>query len=325
MARQQPNIILGCANFGSPEDPTTRIHTPSQAESLFAVLTSYGHTTIDTSRRYPPTQPGTSEELIGTTLSSISNKAFPLELVIDTKVLSAPGCHKPENIAKSIADSLHALGVSSVHTIYLHFPDRTQPLTSPVSALSHAVSTDQAKQWGISNYTLADVQEIISLCEQHGWIPPAVFQGEYNPLNREAESELIPYLHDNGIAFYAYSPGAGGAIAPTGSRLTAKGPAGDRVRQLYGGEVVQKAIQKVRDAVEKAGLKGHEAAIRWTVWNGVLDGKYGDGVIIGASSEEQLRQTLDAIKKGGLGDDVRDVVGDVWGDIQNARVQKAQG
>jgi aryl-alcohol dehydrogenase-like predicted oxidoreductase len=181
------------------------------------------------------------------------------------------------------------------------------------------VSTGQAKQWGVSNYTLADMREIMALCKQHSWIPPAVFQGEYNPLNREAESELIPYLHENGIAFYAYSPGAGGAIAPTGSRLTAKGPAGDRVRQLYSGEVVQKAIQKVREAVEMAALKGYEAAIRWTVWNGVLDGKYGDGVIVGASSEYQLRQTLDAIEKGGLSDDVRTVVGDVWGDIQNAR------
>ncbi|KAI1610416.1 NADP-dependent oxidoreductase domain-containing protein [Exophiala viscosa] len=322
MAKQQPNIILGCASFGSPEDPTTKTHTSAQAEVLFNVLTSYGHSTIDTSRRYPPTRPGTSEEVIGATLSSTETAS---NIVIDTKVLSAPGCHKPENIAKSIADSLNALGVSSVHTIYLHFPDRTQPLTNPVSALSHAVSTGQAKQWGISNYTLADVQEILSLCKQHDWIPPAVFQGEYNPLNREAESELIPYLHEHGVAFYAYSPGAGGAIAPTGSRLTAKGPAGDRVRQLYGGEKMQGAIQKVRDAVDTAGLKGHEAAIRWTVWDGVLDGKYGDGVIVGASSEGQLRETLEAVKRGGLSTDVRDVVGGIWGDIQNSRAEKAQG
>ncbi|KAK5026547.1 hypothetical protein LTS07_007481 [Exophiala sideris] len=187
MAKQQPNIILGCASFGSPEDPTTKTHTPAQAALLFDVLTSYGHTTIDTSRRYPPTKPGTSEEVIGGTLSSTENASLTSKLVIDTKVLSAPGCHKPENIAKSIADSLNALGVSSVHTIYLHFPDRTQPLTNPISALSHAVSNGQAQQWGISNYTLDDVRAILSWCKEHGWIPPAVFQGEYNPLNRAAE------------------------------------------------------------------------------------------------------------------------------------------
>ncbi|KAK5198640.1 hypothetical protein LTR92_001111 [Exophiala xenobiotica] len=316
--KEQPAIILGCANFGSPDDPTTRHHTPAAASALFTAFSSYGYHTIDTSRRYPPLAGGTSEVVIGSTLSSLPPS---INLDIDTKVLSAPGCHTPENIASSISASLAALGVPVVHTIYLHFPDRTQPLSNPVSALSHAVSTGQAARWGLSNYTLDDVREVLALCEQHGWIKPAVFQGEYNAVNRETE-DLIPYLHKNGIAFYAYSPGAGGALAPMGTRLAAPGPAGDRVRRLYGGDEVQSAIQRVRDVAGKNGLKGHEAAIRWVVWDSMLDGKYGDGVIIGAGSVEQLRETLDVIKKGGLSEDVKQVVQGVWETIVKDKAEK---
>ncbi|KAL6249690.1 hypothetical protein RBB50_003545 [Rhinocladiella similis] len=305
--KSQPAIVLGCANFGSDTDPTTKHHTTKQASELFAILVRYKHNVIDTSRRYPPLAGGTSEELIGSTLRSA---AFP-DLRIDTKVLSAPGCHKPENIAKSISDSLNALGVDSVRTIYLHYPDRSVPLIDPTTALSHAVDIGQAKQWGLSNYTIEDVREILSLCEQHSLVKPAIFQGEYNALNRNSE-ELIPFLHDNGIAFYAYSPAAGGALAPTGSRITAQGPAGDRVRKLYGTAQVQKSIERVRDVAEKNGLKGHETAIRWVVWNSLLDGRYGDAVIVGAGSANQLDETLHAINKGSLPDEVSQAIEGIW-------------
>ncbi|KAJ9642204.1 hypothetical protein H2204_002573 [Knufia peltigerae] len=307
--KSRPAIVLGCANFGSATDPTTKHHTTEQASELFATLVRHKHNVVDTSRRYPPLAGGTSEELIGSTLRSAA--AFP-DIKIDTKVLSAPGCHKQENIARSVSDSFHALGVDSVRTIYLHYPDRSVPLVEPIKALSHAVDIGRAEQWGLSNYTIDDVREILRLCDQHGGlVKPAIFQGEYNALNRHSE-ELIQFLHENGIAFYAYSPAAGGALVPTGSRIAAHGPAGDRVRKLYGTEQVQQSIEHVRDAAEKNGLGGHETAIRWVVWNSMLDGRYGDAVIVGASSAKQLDDTLHAINKGPLPDEVNRAIEGIW-------------
>ena len=311
--KKAPKLILGCANFGSATDPSCRITTAEQAATLLSTFASYGHDTIDTSRRYPPQAGGTSEEVLGAGLGLLASNrdSRSPSIQIDTKTLSAPGCHQPQNLRASISASLAALEVPSVHTIYLHFPDRSVPLSDPVSTLSAAVQSGQAHQWGISNYTMDDLREIISLCDENNWIKPALFQGEYNALNRENEG-LIHFCHENGIAFYAYSPGAGGVFSPSSSRITADTPAGQRVRQLYGSEEMQSAVQKVRDAAEQKGLGGHEVALRWTFWNGILDGKFNDGVVIGTSSEKQLRETCEHLEKGGLDDELIELMDQVW-------------
>jgi aflatoxin B1 aldehyde reductase len=309
-SKQAPNLILGCASFGLAEDdPFVKTTTAAQAADLFRLFASYGHETVDSSRRYPPTAPGTSEQVIGGGL-----KLLQQSILVDTKVLSAPGCHEPSKIATSIAESLAALGATSVHTIYLHYPDRTRPLTDPISALSRAVSEGQAQRWGVSNYTFAEVEEMVALCDRHGWIRPAVYQGEYNLLNREAERDMIPFCHDHGIAFYAYSPGAGGVVAPTGTRITAEGPVADHVRAKYGDQLRSTAIQKVRDAATDHGLSAYEVAIRWAVWDGALQA--GDGVVVGASSPQQLKQTCEAVRKGGLAEELKSAVEGVWVTIQ---------
>ena len=286
---------------------------------------------IDTSRRYPPQAPGTSEEILGEALKLLSSntdvepsaaaptvktndKIIPT-IHIDTKTLSLPGDHKPANLRTSIVNSLRVLDVSSVHTIYLHFPDRSVPLSDPISTLSQVVQLGQAKQWGPSNYTLADLREILHLCSQHNWIPPAIFQGEYNALNRQNE-DLIHFCHENGMAFYAYSPAAAGVFSPTGSRLGADNPAGQRARQLYGNEKMQAAIQRVRDEAGRLGLGGHEVALRWAVWDGILDGRFGDGVVVGTGGEKQVRGTCEFLEKGGLDGRLRDVMAQVWESVK---------
>jgi aflatoxin B1 aldehyde reductase len=323
--KQPPKLILGCSNFGSPTDPHCKITTAAQAASILTTFTSYGHNTIDTSRRYPPQAPGTSEELLGEALKLLSQqpdtapdtneKNVAASIKIDTKTLSLPGDHHPDRLSSSISSSLTALGLSSVHTIYLHFPDRSVPFSLPISTLSHAVSSGQATQWGLSNYTISDLREILSLCAQHNWIKPAIYQGEYNALNRSNEA-LVEFCHDNGIAFYAYSPGAGGVFAEGGSRIEAATPAGQRVRALYGGEAMQDAIGRVRDVTGRMGLGGHETVLRWAFWDGVLDGRFGDGVVAGTSGEKQLRATCEFLGKGGLNDDLRETVEQVWGAVK---------
>ncbi|EXJ61474.1 uncharacterized protein A1O5_11790 [Cladophialophora psammophila CBS 110553] len=304
--KRPPKLILGCSNFGSPSDPFCRTTTAEEAAALLSTFGSYGHDTIDTARRYPPQAPGTSEELLGEALdllrhrheaeTDIITERSP-EIHVDTKVLSAPGCHKPENIQESISASLSALHMSSVNTIYLHYPDKTVPLSDPVSALSSAVANGQAKQWGVSNYTLDDVCEILRLCDQHGWRRPAVYQGEHNALDR-ANEKLIEFCHEQGIVFYAYSPTAAGVFSPSGSRMGADTPAGQRVR-LY----MEARRCRVR-------------CRRWAFWDSMLDGAHGDGVIIGVSSQKQLKDTCEFLKKGGLEDGVREVVQQVWDSVK---------
>ena len=68
----------------------------------------------------------------------------------------------------------------------------------------------------------------------------------------------------------------------------------------------------VTSAAQSMNLDGHAVALRWTVYHSILDGANGDGVIIGASSVDQLKRNLDAIEDGPLPEAIRKLVDDVW-------------
>jgi aflatoxin B1 aldehyde reductase len=53
-----------------------------------------------------------------------------------------------------------------------------------------------------------EVAEIVGICKQHGYVQPSVYQGIYNAIHRNVESELFPALRKFGIAFYAFNPRA---------------------------------------------------------------------------------------------------------------------
>lgn len=75
---------------------------------------------------------------------------------------------------------------------------------------------------------------------------------------------------------------------------------GARYANDYFSDAFFNAAAKIIAEAEAAGITGHAAALRWTVHNSALSGENGDGVIVGASSVEQLRQNLDAVKAGPL-------------------------
>lgn len=326
-----PDLILGTANFGSASDPLCKTTTPERAVELLSILRSYGYDTVDSAQRYPPLAQGTSEKLLGEAFALLdknatatTNTTSPPEhhlprtsdFKTDTKVLSNPGDHTIPRINASITASLASLHPSKIHTIYAHAPDPSTPLTSPASAFHAAVTDGHATQWGISNYRLDQIQALLQICDEHNWIRPAVYQGQYNAVARGSEAELIPYLHSQNMAFYAFAPAAAGTFGAA-SRLQLQNPVGQAMRSVYGAEALQMAVDKVKAiATEKGLASAHEVAVRWVVWHSVLDRRYGDKVIIGASSPEQLRATLDGVDKGPLELDVVDVVEQVWAEVE---------
>ncbi|KAK5044500.1 hypothetical protein LTR84_010711 [Exophiala bonariae] len=327
--KTHPELVLGTANFGSASDPITKTTTPERAAELLTILYSSGSDTIDTAQRYPPFAQGTSEKLLGetfallhkttstTTSTTTPHHAVPSKSTIklDTKVLSNPGDHTIPRINASIASSLASLAPAKIHTIYAHAPDPDTPLSSPASAFHDAVIAGHAAQWGISNYSLEQVRELLQICDAHGWVRPAVYQGRYNAVARGAEAELIPYLHGQGIAFYAFAPGASGTFGAA-SRLELQNAVGEAMRGAYGADQVRVAVERVRSVVAEKGLgSAHEVVVRWVVWHSALDRKFGDKVIFGTGGPDQLRAMLEAVERGPLEPDVVEVVEQVWPEV----------
>lgn len=304
-----PTIVLGAGNFGSREDPLTRFHSPEEIQTFLNIFRKYGYNQIDTARSYSPHAPGTSEPLQGQTDAGSW-------AITDTKIgFTGPGSHTAEKISQSIEESLRDLKLNSVNTMYLHAPDRQTPLEETCRAMDTAHKTGKFKNFGLSNCNPDEVEKIVQICKEENLNPPTVYQGHYNAIARLAEEQLLPTLRKHGIAYYAYSPGASGLL--TGKIKKGRGRFGDhRIGEMYSGLYLKPEIlessQKVHELAQKHGLSGHAVALRWILHHSVLDGNKGDAIVIGAGSNEQLVENLEACKQGPLPEDIVRLVDEIW-------------
>lgn len=83
-----------------------------------------------------------------------------------------------------------------------------------------------------------------------------------------------------------------------------------------------KGDPKMNDAVEKIvalasenGIGAMELALRWVVHDSPL--KEGDGVLFGASREEQVRENIGWIEKGGLEKSIVEKLDGIWEGVRD--------
>lgn len=303
----KPQIIFGTGHFGRYEGST--FNDGKKVEPLLDVLRSNDVTRIDTARRYPPQNSGTSEQVLGENDLS--------DLSIDTKVWSMPGRHQPTELQKSIDESLAALKVPKINVLYLHFPDTETPFEDMLRGINEVHKQGKFNFFGISNFTITQLKEILAISTAKGYIKPAVYQGQYNAIARDAENELFSLLRENNISFVAYSPAAGGAFNKNSRAMAAEGPAGDQWRRHYGYPSATAALEKIRDAAVNHGITGHAVALRWVLYHSALKGEKGDAMIIGASRPEQLQPTMDTCNAGPLPDELVQLMEDVWAAVRS--------
>ncbi|KAK1957253.1 Aldo/keto reductase [Colletotrichum sublineola] len=318
MASQTPvTFILGTHSVGdSKSDPgSSHFDSEHDVQALLDAYRSRGYNHLDTARDYSPSVPGASESRLGRAKAAS-------QFLIHTKVHSAePGDHEPAKLELSINQSLGDLQTSSVETMFLHFPDRQTPFEATAKAMSDALQQGKFQHYGLSNYSAEEVQRFIDICEQHGYTKPSVYEGHYNAIVRGGEKELFPLLRKHNMAFYAYSPAAGGLLsghAESSGRWKADNFIGKVYSYFYRQPPVQIAVFTILELAEEHGISGHAAAMRWTAFHSQLDGKCGDAIIFGVSKVEQLHQTLDALEAGPLPNDLAEAITTLYAQVEGA-------
>ncbi|KAF4633955.1 hypothetical protein G7Y89_g4159 [Cudoniella acicularis] len=308
-------VILGTALFGDITDPQAKFNTVEEAREVLDIYRNRGYTEIDTARAYPVGASGSSEKLLGL----LNNGDW---MTLDTKVVSwAAGTHEKAKIRSSVENSLDALKTPRVHIEYLHAPDPVTPFEETTEAMNEAYKAGKFEKFGISNYSAAQVEKLCAICEKNNFVKPSVYQGQYNPISRSNEDDLFPVLRKHGISFYAYSPSAAGffsgkvtreSVKEKGSRWDTETLLGRMYVQDYFKDSLFDAAAEVVQAAKAEGITGHEAALRWTIFHSALRPEYGDAVVIGVSSCEQLSQNLDIAEAGPLVDTLAQKIEDVW-------------
>jgi len=165
------------------------------ADTVLAALKA-GYRHIDTARKY-----GT-ERAVGEALrvSGLSRKDIFLTTKVSHENLRAG------DFAKSVDESLAALGVDYVDLLLIHWPNPEIALTETMPALAKAKRQGLARHIGVANFNIALLDQAIDLCPE----PLVALQAEYHPFLDQ--SKLLAAVRRHRLAFIAYCPLARGRL-----------------------------------------------------------------------------------------------------------------
>ena len=296
-------LILGTMTFGES------VFSPDVEEFINTFL-GEGYTELDTAYVY---NDGKCEKLLGEALPkaaapySIATKVNPR---ISGKLDGAAAY-------KQVNESLERLKLKSADLVYLHFPDPATPAEDVLAAMADLHGQGKFRELGLSNFPAWMAADVWHLCDKNGWVKPTVYEGIYNPLTRNAERELNACLDRFGMRYYAYNPLCGGLLtgrygkfeeAPTDGRFTHR----PGYRNRYWKKSYFDAVEILKAACEKEGITTVEATYRWLAHHSMLKEERGDGIIIGASKLNHLKQNMETMKAGPLPESILEAFAEAW-------------
>ena len=152
-----------------------------------------GVTLIDTAEMYGG---GKSESLIGEAIKDFDRS----RLYIVSKIL--PWNAGYDDFFISLSNSLKRLNTSYLDMYLLHWRG-VIPLEETIRCMEEAKRQGLIKDWGVSNFDIDDMQELLSLKDGYNC---RVDQCLYHLGSRGVEYSLIPFLKNNAIRFMSYCP-----------------------------------------------------------------------------------------------------------------------
>ena len=112
----------------------------------------------------------------------------------------------PNDLERSTKESLTKLRLFEVDLLLLHWPNPQVPLSETLGALAHVKKLGMARHIGVSNFTVALIDEAVAACPE----PLVCDQVEYHPYLDQAK--VKDACARQGMAVVAYSPVARGRI-----------------------------------------------------------------------------------------------------------------
>jgi 1-deoxyxylulose-5-phosphate synthase len=297
---------FGTMTFGMQSDQAA-------AARLVDICIDRGVNFFDTANVYSA---GASETMLGAAL-----KGRRSEVILASKVRMRMGGGPGESglsraaIFKAIEESLSRLQTDYLDIYFLHAPDWDVPIEETLEAMDRLVRSGKVRYPGTSNYAAWQVCEMQWIAERNGCQPAVVSQPMYNLLARGIEQEYLAMCKRFGISNVVYNPLAAGLL--TGKQHRDGPIPGTRFeivpmhRDRFWHAEFFDAVDELRAAAEGAGRTLTDVALNW-----LLHHTPTDCIILGASSEAQLHENLDAFDKGPLPDEFLTVADCIW---QNLR------
>lgn len=190
---KQSVLTVGMGTWHMGDDPAKE---KAEIDALQAGIKA-GAAVIDTAEMYGE---GNAETLVGKAIQPFTRG----DLYLISKVY--PWNASSDELPKALDRSLTRLGTDYLDLYLLHWRGDV-PLAETVDALEAAKASGKIRAWGVSNFDVADMEELLRL--ENG-DQCAANQVLYNLGARGIEYDLLPWQAEAEIPVIAYSPIAQG-------------------------------------------------------------------------------------------------------------------
>jgi aryl-alcohol dehydrogenase-like predicted oxidoreductase len=276
-------LAFGTMSFGAGAD---------EAESgrLYARCRDAGINLFDTADMYGL---GRSERILGGLMSGHRD-----EIVLATKAYfpmgedpNAQGSSR-YHLVRAVEASLERLGTDRIDLFYLHRWDDAAALDETLRAVEDLVRQGKILYPAVSNFAAWQAQKALGVAQALGLSPIVATQPMYNLVKRQAEVEMLPMAHSEGLAVFPYSPLGGGVLTgkykggarPEAARLTASKKYGDRFEGTY------EAADRFVALAGEWGVNPVSLAVAWVMSHPAVTAP-----LLGARSVAQLEPALAAV------------------------------
>ncbi|MGF1705326.1 aldo/keto reductase [Enterovibrio baiacu] len=189
-------VILGSAKFGTYTDKAHSFDVLNQFIAL-------GGTRIDTANNYacwhPDGKGGESEAILGEWIAEQNRGSIEVMTKIGAQSVDGFTYDQldglaPDNILRSIDESLTRLQTDHVDVLYAHVDDVNTPLLDTWKTLSSLVKQGTVKRLGISNYQEPRVLELVNVITENDLAPISHAQFRYTLLSPNITANFSPQI-----------------------------------------------------------------------------------------------------------------------------------
>jgi aryl-alcohol dehydrogenase-like predicted oxidoreductase len=290
-----PVLCLGTGTFGGggPLFSTWGNTDAAGARRMVDICLEAGLTMFDSADIYSN---GAAESTLGEAIRGRRDR-----VLISTKAAfrfndepNAIGSSRVHLLA-SVDKALQRLGTDYIDLFQHHGFDALTPPEEALATLDDLVRAGKIRYVGVSNFSGWHLMKALSVADRYGYPRYVAHQAYYSLIGRAYEWELMPLALDQGVGALVWSPLGWGRLTgkirrgqppPETSRLHGPMEVGPPVEE----DSLYRVIDKLDEVAAETGKSVPQIAINW-----LLSRPSVSSIIIGARTEEQLRQNLGAV------------------------------
>jgi aryl-alcohol dehydrogenase-like predicted oxidoreductase len=290
-----PLLSFGTGTFGGSGDffKNWGATDVPEATRLVDICLDAGISMFDSADVYSD---GRSEEVLGGAITGRRNR-----VLISTKATFRMGTG-PNDVGSSrahlvdaVEGSLRRLKTDHIDLYQLHGFDAKSPVEETMGTLDALIRAGKVRYIGVSNFSGWHIMKSLAVSDRYGWARYVANQTFYSLLGRDFEWELLPLGLDQGLGAVVWSPLGWARLTgkmrpgqpmPAVSRLPGTRDAAPPVPD----GVFSRVLHAIEEVAKETGKTVPQIAINWVTQRPSVS-----TVIIGARSEEQLKQNLGAV------------------------------